>query len=166
MAIHTAYSVRTNSAYPATTRASARLAASARYAPRRVPGAPATCSPLPAPPVTGLVADWAAGQLADDVQVAQVPRVLLEHVEEHPFQRGRVLAAPPLARLAHVGQVVRADDGRGPAGLRVQPGKQLVQGDLVRHVPAAVALVGPRVADVAALEPPLQPAPLHVDQVV
>jgi hypothetical protein len=97
--------------------------------------------------------------------VAQVPGVLLEQVEQHALQRGRLRARPALAGLADLGQLVALDDGRAARRLFGVRRQQVIQGLVRRDVPAAVALVAPRVADGAAFEAPLQPAPLDVDQV-
>ena len=56
-------------------------------------------------------AGFAAGQLADDVQLADVPGVLLHEVEQHPLERRGRLARPALARLADLVEVVALDDG-------------------------------------------------------
>jgi hypothetical protein len=98
--------------------------------------------------------------------VADVPRVLLHQVEQDPLKRGRGLARPPLARLADVGQVVRGDDRRAHGGLHVEVGEQGLQRLGRPDIPALVPPVGPRVLDVSARETPLQPAPLHVTQVL
>jgi len=97
--------------------------------------------------------------------VAQVPGVLLEQVEQHALQRGRLRARPALAGFADLGQLMALDDGRAARRLLGVRRQQVVQGLARRDVPAAVALVAPRVADRAAFEAPLQPAPLHVGQV-
>jgi hypothetical protein len=98
--------------------------------------------------------------------VAEVPGVLLHEVEQDPLEGGRVRAVPALAGLAHLVQRVSLDDGPAARGLRVQVGQQR-GGRLVRaDGPAAVLLVTPRIADVAALEAPLQPAQLDVAQVL
>jgi hypothetical protein len=97
--------------------------------------------------------------------VAQVPGVLLEQVEQHALEGGRLRARPALAGLADLGQLVALDDGRAARRLFGVRRQQVVQGLGRRDVPAAVALVTPRVADGAAFEAPLQPAPLHVGQV-
>jgi hypothetical protein len=95
-----------------------------------------------------------------------VPGVLLEQVEQDPFQGGRRGAVPAGTGLPHLGQVVGLDDGAGPAGLIAQAGQQAGQGLVGTDPPAAVVLVAPRVANVAALEAPLQPAQLDVAQVL
>ena len=50
-----------------------------------------------------LLARGAGGELGDDVEVADVPGVLLEQVEQDPFQGSRVRAIPSFTVLAHVG---------------------------------------------------------------
>ena len=62
------------------------------------------------------------GELDDDVQVTEVPGVLLEQVKQDPFQGGRVRAVPALARLPHLGQLVGLDDGPAAPGLFLQVG--------------------------------------------
>jgi hypothetical protein len=95
-----------------------------------------------------------------------VPGVLLEQVEQDPFQRRRVGAAPAVAGLTPLVQVVRLDDDAGPPGLVVQVGQQAGQGLLGFDVPAALFLIGPRVGEGTALEAPLEPAQLDVAQVL
>jgi hypothetical protein len=56
--------------------------------------------------------------------VAEVPRVLLDQVEQNPLERRRGAAVPPVAGLAEVGEVMRLDDGPGVGRLRVQRGDQ------------------------------------------
>ena len=107
----------------------------------------------------------AGGEFDDDVQLAQVPGVLLEQVEQDPVQGRRVGAAPAVAGLADLVQVVGLDDGAGPPGLVVQVGQQARQGLPGSDVPAAVLGIGPRVGEGAALEAPLEPAQLDVAQV-
>jgi hypothetical protein len=98
--------------------------------------------------------------------MTQVPGVLLEQVEQDPFQGGRRGAVPAGAGLAHLGQVMGLHDGPGPARLVAQAGQQAGKGRIRRNVPAAAVPVAPWVADVAALEAPLQPAQLDVAQVL
>jgi hypothetical protein len=59
----------------------------------------------------------AGREFGDDIQVTEVPGVLLQQVEQDPLQGGRVGAVPPVAGLAHVGQVMGLDDGPAPRGL-------------------------------------------------
>ena len=95
-----------------------------------------------------------------------MPGVLLEQVEQDPLQGRRVGAVPAVAGLADLGQVVGLDDGPAPPGLIAQviqeAGERLVR----THVPAIAIAVGPRVADVMALEAPLEPAQLDIAQVL
>jgi hypothetical protein len=114
----------------------------------------------------GLLFGDADGAFGHDVQVAQVPGVLLEQVEQDSFQGGRVGAVPALAGLAHVVQVVGLDDGPGPPGLIQQVSQQGGQGLVRADMPPAALGVGPRIVDVAALEAPLEPAQLDVAQVL
>jgi hypothetical protein len=95
-----------------------------------------------------------------------VPGVLLDQVEKDPFQGRRVGAAPAVAGLTLLVQVVGLDDGAGPPGLVVQVGQQARQRLLGSDVPAAVFLIGPRVGEGTALEAPLEPAQLDVVQVL
>jgi hypothetical protein len=53
----------------------------------------------------------AVGELADDVEVTNVPGVLLEQVEQDPLKRRRIGSIPPLAGFAYVSKIVRFDDG-------------------------------------------------------
>ncbi len=66
--------------------------------------------------VTSL-ADRPVGELGDDVQVAEVARILLQQVEQNPFERGRVGAVPSGARLTDIGEVVGLDHGATPVSL-------------------------------------------------
>src|SRR5215470_5910774 len=101
----------------------------------------------------------AAGELGDDVEVADMAGVLLQQVEQDPLQRGRVRPVPPRPGLAGLGQVVGLDDGPGALRLNPQRRGQRLQRLILSDVPPAVTPVAPRVADIlAALEPPLQPA--------
>jgi hypothetical protein len=108
----------------------------------------------------------AGGEFDDDVQLAQVPGVLLYQVEQDPFQGRRVGAAPAVAGLARLVQVVGLDDDTGPSGLVVQASQQARQALLGSDVPAAVFVIGPRVGEGPALEAPLEPAQLDVTQVL
>jgi hypothetical protein len=99
--------------------------------------------------------------------VAHVPGVLLEQVEQDPFQGRRVGAVvPALAGLAGLVEIVGLDDCSGPRGLVAQAGQEPGQGLLGPDRPAAVPVIGPRVGEVAALETPLEPAQLDVAQVL
>jgi hypothetical protein len=98
--------------------------------------------------------------------VADVPGVLLKQVEQDPFQRRGVGAVPAVAGLAGLVQIVGLNDGAGPRGLIAQVSQEAGQGLPGTYLPAAVLLVGPRVGDGAALEAPLEPAKLHVAQVL
>jgi hypothetical protein len=108
----------------------------------------------------------AGGEFDDDVQLAQVPGVLLNQVEQDPFQGRRVGAAPAVAGLGPVVQVVGLDDGAGPPGLVVQVDQQAGQALLGSDVPATVLVISPRVGEDTALEAPLEPAQLDVAQVL
>jgi hypothetical protein len=98
--------------------------------------------------------------------VTQVPGVLLEQVEQDPLQGGRVGAAPAVTGLSRLAEIMRLDDGPGPFGLRAQVSQEAGQGLAGAYGPAAAGPVAPWVADVAALEAPLQPAQLDVTQVL
>jgi hypothetical protein len=108
----------------------------------------------------------AGGELDDDVQVADVPGVLLEQVEQDTFQGRGVGAIPALAGLPDLVQIVGGHHGAGPPGLIAQVSQETGQGLLGTYLPAAVLLVGPRVGEVAALETPLEPAQLDMAQVL
>src|SRR6266536_5637094 len=81
------------------------------------------CRRVPAPELTGsgqagwLLAGLASGELADDVEMADMTGVLLEQVEQDALQGRRIGAVPPLARLADVGKVMGFDNGPGARGL-------------------------------------------------
>jgi hypothetical protein len=53
----------------------------------------------------------APGELADDVELPDVPRVFLEQVEQDSLQRGRLSAVPAFARLADLVEVMGLDNG-------------------------------------------------------
>ena len=108
-----------------------------------------------------------AGELAGDVEVAEVAGILLEQMEQDPLERGRgAVAWPPVTGPASLAEVMRLDDGPGAGGLRTQrssqPFETLAGGDM----PVAVAIVAPGFGDIAALEAPLQPAQLDVGAMV
>src|SRR5690349_24932355 len=113
-----------------------------------------------------LLSRRAGGELGDDVQVADVPGVLLEQVEQDPLEGGRVGAVPPLTGLAHLVEPVRLDDGPAPRTLGAQVGQQRGGGFLRPDRPAVTLAVTPRVTDVASLETPFQPAQPDVAQVL
>src|SRR5437588_4008110 len=102
-------------------------------------------------PFGSLLLRGAGGELGDDVQVADVPGVLLEQVEQDPLEGGRVRAVPPLTGLAHLIEAVSLDDGPAPRGLGVQVGQQRGGGLLRPDRPAVTRAVTPWVADVAPL---------------
>src|SRR3984957_6853312 len=107
-----------------------------------------------------------AGQLADDVELADVPGVLLDEVEQDPLERRGRLARPALARLADLVEVVARDDRGAARCLGVELGQQAVEGLVRPDVPAVIALVAPRGGHRAAPEPPLQPPQLDVAEVL
>jgi hypothetical protein len=98
--------------------------------------------------------------------VTQVPGVLLEQVEQDPFQGRGVGAVPALAGFPGRIEIVGLDDGAGPTGLVEQVGQEAGQGFLGPDGPAAIGVIGPWVGEGAALEAPLEPAQLDVAQVL
>jgi hypothetical protein len=98
--------------------------------------------------------------------VADVPGVLLEQVEQDPFQGRGVGAIPAVAGLPDLVEIVGRHDGAGPPGLIVQVSQEAGQVLLGTYLPAAGSLVAPRVGEVAALEAPLEPAQLDVAQML
>lgn len=66
-----------------------------------------------------LLADRSVGQLDNDVEMAEVAGVLLDQVEQHPFERGRLGTVPAGAGLPDGGQVVALDDA--PSALPLIP---------------------------------------------
>ena len=92
--------------------------------------------------------------------------VLLQEVEQDPFQGGGRLSVPAIARLAYRVEVVPGDDRRAAFRLGVQREEENLEGLLRWHVPAALAKVAPRVGDVAPFEAPLEPSHLDVGQVL
>ena len=147
-------------------RGEGRLARRCRRPPSLVPG------PERAGGTTGRSAGkvsfptLAGDDLDHDIQVTQVPGVLLEQVEQDPLQGRRVGADPAFTGLAHLGQIVGGDDGPAPRGLAGQVGQEAGQRLVRADGPAVAVAIAPRVADVAALESPLQPAQLDVAQVL
>jgi hypothetical protein len=108
----------------------------------------------------------AVGQFHHDVELANVARVLLEQVEQDPFERRRIGAIPPLAGLADVGEIMGADDNPGPFGLGVEVRDQAIHGLVGGDIPAVIPGIGPRLGDVTALEAPVEPAHLDVPEVL
>jgi len=113
-----------------------------------------------------LLAGRAAGQLADDVQLTEMPRVLLDQVEQDSLQSGRLRSVPPLPGPADLGKVVLFDDVPAPLGLSAQLRYQVSECLVVADVPAVVQAVGPRIGEGAAFEAPFEPAKLDVAQVL
>jgi hypothetical protein len=95
-----------------------------------------------------------------------VAGVLLDQVEQDPLEGGRVGAVPAGTGPAHLVEVVGGADDAAAFGLAAQVGEQRGRGFLVGDGPAIAVAVGPWVADVAAFEAPLKPAPLDVAQVL
>ena len=116
--------------------------------------------------MTGFILLNAGGEFGHDVQVADVPGVLLQQVKQDPLESRGVRAVPAFAGLSHLVQVVGLDDGLAPRGLLAQAGQQGGERLVGIHPPAATFAVAPRVTDVTALEAPLQPAQFHVAQVL
>ena len=58
-----------------------------------------------------LLSELAGGELADDVEVAEVAGVLLGQVEQDPLKRCRPGSVPPVARLADVSKVTGLHGG-------------------------------------------------------
>jgi hypothetical protein len=81
-------------------------------------------------------------------------------VEQDPLECRGLGSVPPLAWLAGVSKVMGFHDGPAACGLGVQCCYQLAECLAGGDVPAAVPVVGPGVADVAAFEAPFQPAQL------
>src|SRR5690242_10367215 len=104
-------------------------------------------------PFGSLLLRGAGGELGDDVQVADVPGVLLEQMEQDPLEGSRVRAVPPLTGLAYLVETVGLDDGPAPRALGVQVGQQRRGGLLRPDRPAVAVAVTPRVADVVPFEP-------------
>jgi hypothetical protein len=71
-------------------------------------------------PGASLLSGLAVGEFADDVEVANVPGVLLKQVEQDPVKRRRIGSVPPIARPADVSKIMGLDDGPGPCGLGAQ----------------------------------------------
>ena len=51
-------------------------------------------------------------QLTVDVEMAQVSRVLIDQMEEHPFEGGRFVATPARSGLTEFVEVVATNDQR------------------------------------------------------
>src|SRR5215213_5661153 len=104
-------------------------------------------------------------EFTHDVEVADVPGVLLHDVEQDRDERRRRLAGgEPAAGRGVVEQVVRRDDvGRTPAA-DVERFEEVVERTVGGPSPAPV-LVVPRIVDLLTEESPHEPAALHVDEV-
>src|SRR3954470_13236388 len=124
----------------------------------------AVCCPPPTLPTS--LADRPVLELAHDVQVADVPGVLLQQMKQDPLQLWRGVAVPSLAGSTELVQCVCLDDGSSPyaaCGQRVDDvGRRLGRVD----VPALVLAVAPWVRDDSALETPLEPSHLDERQVL
>ncbi len=66
-----------------------------------------------------LLADLAVNELAGDVEVSDVPRVLLQQVKQDALEGRWVGALPTLTRPPDVAQIVRSRDRRGNGPLRL-----------------------------------------------
>ena len=95
-----------------------------------------------------------------------MPRVLLDEVQEHPFEGGRWLTLPAGAGLTDIVQTVRLDDRVAASSLRAEGGEEVVERLRVSDEPAPVAAVGPRLGNDRTLESPFEPALLDMRQVL
>jgi hypothetical protein len=113
-----------------------------------------------------LFADAPIDQLAYDVQVSDVSRILLEQVREDPAQRGRI-GGESAAQLGPIGELCIASRGFGTRGYGGQSGTQACHRVLGHHDPtrAIRILITARIGHLLSLETPLHPAPLNEDQV-
>ena len=99
--------------------------------------------------------------------MAEVAGILLEQMKQDPLKCGRgAVAVPAVTGLANLAKVVRLDDGPGTGRLRTQPGGQAFETRAGGDMPVAVAVVAPGFCDIAALEPPFQPAQLDIGTMV
>jgi len=88
-----------------------------------------------------LLADLAVHEFADDVEVSDVPRVLLQEMEHDPLESGRGGAFPTLSWPPDVGQLVRPHDSRGDGSPRLRSTHQVRPVLRVGDVPATVLLM-------------------------
>jgi hypothetical protein len=117
-------------------------------------------------PPGALLSELAVGELGDDVEVAEVAGVLLEQVKQDPLECRGIGSVPPVARLATVSKIMGFHDGPGAGGLGVQHRHQSAERLSRSDVPVAIPVVTPGIGDIAALEPPLQPAQLVIGKVL
>ena len=114
-----------------------------------------------------LFADAPVDQLSYDVQVPDVPRVLLQQVGEDPAECWRI-AGEPTTQPGPIGQLRIARDGFGARGDR-DPSCRQVGDTVVRCNEPALpvrSLVASRVWHLLGFEAPLHPTPLHEDKVL
>src|SRR6185295_16362426 len=95
-----------------------------------------------------------------------MPGVLLYEVKQHPLQRRRVRAVPSRAGRTRRRELVVLYHRAGMSALRSQRGDEVLASLLGRDIPSVLALITPRIADVAALKSPLDPAQFDVAQVL
>src|SRR3954447_2790379 len=98
--------------------------------------------------------------------MADMPRILLHQVQQHPFECCRRLTVPARARSSDIGEGMRRDDSVTASGLLAESQQQVGEGLGVVHEPAPIAGVCPRVSDRGAFESPLEPAPLDKSEVL
>jgi len=90
-----------------------------------------------------LLPDSAVDEFADDVEVTDVTRVLLQQVQQDALKCGRRSAVPALPRLPNLVQGVRLDDNAAAISLVLQLADEVGQGLLGGDVPAAPAPIAP-----------------------
>jgi hypothetical protein len=113
------------------------------------------------------LAGTAVDELAHDVEMAGVAGILLEHVEQDRAERRpHILRAEPAPGGRQLGQVGRVGDLPGAGAAGAQHCREAVQCLGLVDVPAAGAVVAPRVGDGLGTETPDDPPALHVGKVL
>jgi hypothetical protein len=116
--------------------------------------------------LTRLLPDGTAAQFRNDVEVTEVPGVLLDEVDENPLESGRCGAVPASSWSTDAGQVVSLDDGPATVGLGLECSDETFGGLFRFDVPPVGSSIAPRILDLTALEAPLEPAQLDEGEVL
>jgi len=114
---------------------------------------------------TRLLANETARELDDDIEVTQVPRVLLEEMKEDSLEGRLRLATPPRARLTDRRKIVRSNDDFALFALGSQRFDHRVGRLIGVDEPAIVALISPGILYGHPLETPHQPSMLDKGEV-
>lgn len=115
----------------------------------------------------GLLANSPVDQLAYHIQVPEMPRILLEKMDQDPAECGRIAGEPatqlrPICQLRLAGNRIRSGGDRfHPLGERDEGVFRLKQPPLRLWI-----VISPRVRYLLGCEAPLHPAPLNEDQML